>query len=394
MIIELHLLQSFPVSNLNRDDVGSPKTVRFGGVTRARVSSQSLKRAARELFVKNGLDEADLGVRTKRLPERAGEALSRRRDCDAALAQRVAAVALESLGIGVDETRNMSKYLLFVGKTAVNRLVQHCDEHWEDLAEVVVKRDEEREARAKATREKKQRKPKKIDAPKAPRGVDTDVFRASKTADVALFGRMIADNKDFTVDSASQVAHALSTHAAVNEFDYYTALDDLKKDDEPGADMIGTVDFNAACYYRYANLDLATLGKNLEGDEELLSRSVKAWLSSFIHAVPGGKQNSMAARTVPDVLLGVVRTGGAWGLANAFLNPVGGNPDLMGQSADAMNRYYEDIQSFYGAQEIEHVAYASVGGTLRNVSGPDGATPADTVDEFVAGLMSAAGAAH
>jgi len=48
-LIELHILQSFPVSCLNRDDVGSPKSAVFGGITRAMLSSQSIKRAFRLL---------------------------------------------------------------------------------------------------------------------------------------------------------------------------------------------------------------------------------------------------------------------------------------------------------------------------------------------------------
>jgi CRISPR system Cascade subunit CasC len=222
-------------------------------------------------------------------------------------------------------------------------------------------------------------KPSKEDAAAARRILD-----ASTVADVALFGRMIADNKDFNVDAASQVAHAISTHAVVNEYDYYTAVDDLKPDAESGADMIGTVDFNSACYYRYANLDLDRLTTNLGGDTDLAARAASAWLSAFIHAVPSGKQNSMAARTMPDTLLGVVRDHGAWNLANAFLSPVT-DADLMAGSTQRMVDHFTKLRGFYGTTAIRQVAAASVTGDLMLAADEE---IAPTLDAFTSRVLA------
>ncbi|ADJ47557.1 CRISPR-associated protein CSE4 [Amycolatopsis mediterranei S699] len=371
MIIELHLLQSFPVSNLNRDDVGQPKTATFGGSTRGRISSQCLKRSARQLFTDHGLTDTETGIRTKRLRNEAA-ALLTKRGRDEQEAAGVVTAGLEQLGFGVDQDKGLTEYLLFVGTTAIEHLAGYCDDRWDTLAAVAAAKDGKKKP-AKA-------KPDKNDLAEAKRMLD-----ATRVADVALFGRMIADNKDFNVDAASQVAHALSTHAVATEFDYYTAVDDLKPEAESGADMIGTVDFNAACYYRYANLDLDRLRQNLAGDDELVARAARAWLGAFIHAVPSGKQNSMAARTMPDTLLGVVRDGGAWNLANAFLKPVTGE-DIMAASTASLTQHFQQLRAFYGSSSIRAAVAASVTGQLPDMDGTDTAA---SIDEFTSRILAA-----
>ncbi|MFD9734627.1 type I-E CRISPR-associated protein Cas7/Cse4/CasC [Umezawaea sp. NPDC059074] len=372
MIIELHLLQSFPVSNLNRDDVGQPKTATFGGATRGRISSQCLKRAARQLFAEHGLDKSEIGVRTKRLRDgaveihvKAGRDLQESRD--------VVTAGLEQLGFGVDQEKGLTEYLLFVGNGAIDHLATFCSDNWDQLL-----------AAAKA---KGGKKPAKAKTDKDATAEAKRLLDGSRVADVALFGRMIADNKDFNVNAASQVAHALSTHSVATEFDFYTAVDDLKPEDESGADMIGTVDFNSACYYRYANLDQAQLLKNLGDDEDLARRASSAWLNAFIHAVPSGKQNSMAARTMPSTLLGVVRDHGAWNLANAFLNPIVDH-DLLAASTASLTNHFRQLRTFYGDSGIRTVAAASITGDVPHTDAGD---VVSTVDEFTARLLAPVG---
>ncbi len=369
MIIELHLLQSFPVSNLNRDDTGQPKTATFGGHVRGRISSQSIKRSARLLFNDYGLDKSESGVRTKRLLDNVVEILvDRRKDRDQARA--VVIEAIRQLGFGVDQDKGLTEYLLFVSQESIETLARHCLDHWEAL---------ERLASAKTAG-----KQAKVKLDKAGQAEASRILDAGRAADVALFGRMIADNKDLNVDAASQVAHAISTHTVVTEFDFYTAVDDLKPHDESGADMIGTVDFNSACYYRYANVDLTQLAKNLRGDVDLAERAARAWLYAFINAVPGGMQNSTAARTMPDTLLGVVRDRGAWNLANAFLNPV--RDDLMANSTRLLMAHFGKTKDFYGGKDIRTATAASVTGGL---SCPDGVTEASSVDDFADTVLAA-----
>lgn len=391
MILELHLLQSFPTSNLNRDDVGQPKTVTFGGATRGRVSSQCLKRSARLLFTEYGLDPANAGIRTKRLVDKATAELVTRGH-DEATARGVAAMALRVFGFGLKG--DLMQYLLFVGTEAVARLCDYCETEWDKLAaahEDAVEKQKKDRKKNPEDGEAVDAEPSKLKPDKAAVETARAILDARRVADIALFGRMIADNKDFNVNAASQVAHAISTHAVVPEFDYYTAVDDLKPEAEAGADMIGTVDFNAACYYRYANLDLTQLGTNLDGDDELAQQAARTWLHAFVHAVPSGKQNSMGARTLPETLLGVVRTRGAWNLANAFLSPVSeeemAKDGLMEASTRRLADHFNRLRGFYGDDELHTVCGASLRGPIENL--PAGET-AGSLDGFADRLLTAA----
>jgi CRISPR system Cascade subunit CasC len=390
VILELHLLQSFPAGNLNSDDVGQPKTATFGGHRRARISSQSLKRSARLLFNEHGLDDSETGVRTKRLVHHTAKALSEAgRDED--IAAGVVVSALEQFGFAVDPAKGLTQYLLFVGRNAIDHLAGYCEANWDDLAVRAARR-----AEAKAVGEaenaedeaggKKPSRAAKTKPDKAARAEAKRILDGGRAVDIALFGRMIADNRDFNVDAASQVAHALSTHAVLNEFDFYTAVDDLKPDTESGADMVGTVDFNSACYYRYANLDLRQLAHNLGDDTDLVTRATSAWLHAFIHAVPSGRQNSTAARTLPDTLLGVVREAGAWNLVNAFLKPVT-DADLMAASTDRLTDHFSRLRRFYGDSPIREVSAASVSGNLAHLDDDD---KVSSIDEFTGRLISTA----
>ncbi|MEY8040063.1 type I-E CRISPR-associated protein Cas7/Cse4/CasC [Saccharopolyspora cebuensis] len=375
-----------PVSSLNRDDLGAPKSATFGGVPRARVSSQSLKRAARDEFTKHGLSNVDLGDRTKRIIFAALDLLNDDHQADRR-ATDILAAGLAELGFGVVDTRR-SQYLLFVGKKAAHALVEYCEKNWDSLTKVV--EAAEKEAKKAASK-------KKTGADKDPvatftksKTKDAEATRklldASCAADIGLFGRMIADNTEFNIAAASQVAHALSTHAATTEFDYYTAVDDLKKNDEPGADMIGTIDFNSACYYRYANLDLNQLRENLVGDGELVAKAARAWLGAFIDSTPTGKQSTTAARTMPETLLGTVRDRGAWNLANAFLKPVTGH-DLMATSTQRLFEHFQTLRGFYGSSALRSVAAAALTSDTAPLPTEE---RVDSLDTFTSRLLSTA----
>ncbi|CAM3868009.1 type I-E CRISPR-associated protein Cas7/Cse4/CasC [Nocardiopsis rhodophaea] len=385
MIIELHLLQSFPTSNLNRDDVGQPKTVTFGGVTRGRISSQCLKRSARTQFTRFGLGEDETGVRTKRLLLATARILDGRTEGEpAAETKEIVREGLRRLGFKVAE-KDLTQYLFFLGREAAEHLADYCRRHRDALEKAAAARRDEEKKKRKGSKEKDS-SPDAAAVEEARR-----ILSAGRAADIALFGRMIANNRDFNVDAASQVAHAISTHAVATEFDYYTAVDDLKAaeaDEDAGADMIGTVDFNAACYYRYANVDLGQLERNLDiraDDDDVVERAAKAWIKAFAVATPSGKQNSMAAHTRPEALLAVVRDHGAWNLANAFLKPVEGT-DIMGESTERMLAHFSDLNAFYGSGEIKAVVGASPTGALPL----DGADSVASLDAFTDRTVAAA----
>ena len=351
MFVELHIIQNFAPSNLNRDDTGAPKDCQFGGYRRARISSQALKRAIRMTFSKeNLLPEERRAQRTKRV---AGALIERlvARGKDAAEAAAVVEAAIQGIGLSFEkpkegDTEKKTQYLLFLGQREINALADVCLAHWDTLVDVAPNAD--------AASERDAKKAKKANKAALPKQVQLALLDAldGRSADVALFGRMLADLPEKNIDAASQVAHAISTHRVATEFDFYTAVDDLKPDDTAGADMLGTVEFNSACFYRYSNIDLDQLVDNLGGDVDLARATVEAFLWASIHAIPTGKQNSMAAQNPPSFVMAVVRDRGLWSLANAFVNPVAPahDGDLIERSVDALEAYWSNLVRVYGGE--------------------------------------------
>jgi CRISPR system Cascade subunit CasC len=345
--VEIHVLQNFAPSNLNRDDTGAPKDAIFGGIRRARVSSQCQKRAVREHF--RGLVERkefqpkDVAVRTKRLLEALVQALKVKGHKDETETSEKVRQALASIELTVKDD-GKSQYLLFLGQREIEGIASVIHEQWESI-----KAGEDAEdGKKKAGKAKKEAA--KGASPELKSALEK-VFNGGKSVDVALFGRMLADMPEKNQDAACQVAHALSTHAVDREFDFYTAVDDLKPGDTSGADMIGTVEFNSACFYRYAVVDWDKLSKNLQGDTELAKKGMRAFLEGFVVAEPTGKQNTFAAHNPPEFVVVKVRNDGApRNVANAFEIPVRNRKDqsLVGESANKLVEKDKALQAAYG----------------------------------------------
>jgi CRISPR system Cascade subunit CasC len=347
MLLELHIIQNFAPSNLNRDDTGAPKSCDFGGYRRARISSQSIKRAIRGEFDAGGLVPASQrATRSKRFVDDVAKRLvAAGRNEETAPTVAEAGLALLDIKLAKEQK---TEYLLFLGEREVAAIADFCNQQWDSLA---------------ATTEKKGKKDTKDEATRKLGAELAKSLDGGKAADLALFGRMLADLPERNIDAASQVAHAISTHQVSSEFDYYTAVDDLKPDDTAGADMIGTVEFNSACFYRYANIDISQLAENLGGDQELVEATLKAFLLASRDAIPTGKQNSFAARNAPAFFFTVVRDRGAWSLANAFAEPVRAGRDggLIEASIKALDTHWGELVSMYGAPTGARLAVAALG---------------------------------
>lgn len=372
MFVELHMIQNFAPSNLNRDDTGSPKECEFGGYRRARISSQCLKRAVRMRFPEI-LPERELATRSKRVVmERAVPALVARGH-EAPMARAAVERALAAVKLGVNDDAE-TQYLLFLANSEIEALVEACHRNFEQLSRAV-------EKSAKTKKEAQKEIPDEVR-----KAVET-VLDGGKASDLALFGRMIADLPDKNRDAAAQVAHAISTNRVSPEFDYYTAVDDLNPKGETGAGMIGTVEFNSACFYRYANVDLAQLADNLKGDRELAGRTLEAFIRASIEAVSSGKQNSMAAQNPPSFVMAVVRRAGLWSLANAFLTPVSPHEkeDLVRQSIGRIDHEWGALTRMYGARPIVGVQFAATDPPET----PNVGVPLASVDEVVGRVMGA-----
>ncbi|MBU0927232.1 MAG: type I-E CRISPR-associated protein Cas7/Cse4/CasC [Spirochaetes bacterium] len=366
LILDTHIIQSYPVSNLNRDDTGSPKDCIVGGSRRARVSSQCVKRSIRlhpAFATRVERAGGDVGVRTKFLLNELSNELTNR-GLDAETAKTAANAGILALGFGFDKKNaDKTQYLLYLGKREIV-----------ELAELLMnadKREAVMAAAAKTDKKSKSGDDSEGDNEKSKKGLDLDKNLKNEfsaiigshrkdhkgyAADIALFGRMIADDKDMNVDGASQVAHAISTHRVDTTFDYYTAVDD-KNTADAGAGMLGIQEYNSACYYRYANVCASALLEGLGGDAAMATAALVGFAEAAVLAVPSGKQHSTAAATRPSYIRFVVRRDSApLSFAGAFSQEIrpthNGEPSIEKLSIEALKTHRDRLAKVYGSDDL------------------------------------------
>ena len=279
LYLDLHVLQTVPPSCINRDDTGSPKTAIYGGVPRARVSSQAWKHAMREMFSEI-FSQEQIGVRTKNITNLVAEELNKLGY--AGKIEKAASEALKNGGLKLNKD-NKSDALFFMSRMQAKK-----------LAALIVAEEENKKAYK-------------------------EVLAETPSIDIALFGRMVASDPSLNFDAAAQVAHSISTHEVRNEYDYFTAVDDLSEEDNAGAGHLGTVEFHSATLYRYASVNVGELKKHLYADT---TEAVKGFTKAFLLSMPTGKQNTFANRTVPDFAYIALRTDLPVNFAGAFEKPV------------------------------------------------------------------------
>jgi CRISPR system Cascade subunit CasC len=312
MLIEIHAIQNHSPANLNRDDLGAPKTCYFGGVLRSRISSQCLKRSIR---MSDGFRQLLGGIRTRKLAEKISEKVTGR-----PAAKKRAAKILEKCGIkprGEDDAR--SDMLVYTTEEAIVQMAKLLQDGDGRTDEVLAGE------------------------------FGKLISESTCVPDMALSGRMLETGvlKDTTVEAALQVAHAISTHEARPEVDYFVAADDVPGDDA-GAGLVGEAMFGAACFYKYFSIDFETLKKNLKGNQELAAHTVGAFIRGAALSNPTGKQNSFAAHNPPDGILVEIRNN-PLSYANAFARPAGhGQRDIVSQSIAQLGQYVHDIDTGYG----------------------------------------------
>lgn len=353
-LVEIHILQNFAPSNLNRDDTGAPKDALFGGTRRARISSQCFKRANREYLKANAAISDryfdNFGTRSKRLLKEIVKLLETDGKASDEAKRRARLAMLAGLGVWVsltddDESDPKSEYLMFLGQNEIKSIAEIIADRWDK---------EKWEAIEKAIEKKSVKNRKKVAVQKSSKELKqsfAQVMNGGKAVDIALFGRMLADMPEKNQHAACQVAHAISTHVVEREFDFYTAVDDLKPEDTAGADMMGTVEFNSACFYRYALIDWGKLVGNLQGDTKLAAGGLRAFLEGFVVAEPTGKQNTFAAHNPPEFVVVSVRQNTApRSLANAFETAIRVKRDesLTLKSAEALVSKAKTLQTVFG----------------------------------------------
>lgn len=349
VFVDIHVIQSLPPSCVNRDDTGSPKTAMYGGIRRARVSSQSWKHAMREMF-KESFDENEVGKRT--------------RLCVDWVADRI-----KALDNSIDQ-ENAKKY----ARDTIN--IASVDKSKPIIPESKkTKKNEDKSDDSDALLFLAPVQIEKI-AELALQWIQTGKEPEKKTVsqslaygcviDIALFGRMVAKAPDLGVDASAQVAHAISTHKVENEYDYYTAMDDRLPEDQAGAGMIGTIEFNSSTIYRYATVAAHDLKNNL-GDVDAAAKAVKEFVRAFVCSMPTGKLNTFANNTPPYAVMVAIRRDQPINLVGAFETPVkAGEGGYQEKSAKAMANY---VESVYGKffNDPEKVFITAIGNELTGL---------------------------
>ena len=325
LYLDFHVIQTVPPSCVNRDDTGSPKSAMYGGVMRARVSSQAWKSAMRKMF-KDLFTSDHIGYRTKKLPQLVAEQMcAENGELNPKDAAKTVKEVLELAGVKAGSEK---KDALFFVSTR-----QICS-----IASLAVKYHGD--SSSKKEKEKK---------------FKTDLIKAvneEPSVDILLFGRMAASNPSLNYDAASQVAHSISTHAVSNEYDYFTAVDDCGGEDTAGAGHLGMVEFNSSTLYRYATVNIRELERNL-GVEELKT-AVRGFAEAFIRSMPTGKQNTFANRTLPNMVYVVLRGDQPVNLAGAFERPVAaGSKGYVEESEAALVKYAGQVYENYAAAPLK-----------------------------------------
>jgi CRISPR system Cascade subunit CasC len=331
--IQLHFLTFYPPSNLNRDDTGRPKTAFVGGAERLRVSSQSLKRAVRTSDVFEQRLRGHLGERTQRLGEDVRKHLSKAGMDDAA----ALATARKIAGI-------------------FGKLEDEKDGHPAYIRQLAFVSPQERLAAFALADRALAGEPIE---PKA----DIVLQKTDTAADIAMFGRMLADNADFNREAAVQVAHAFTTHRVTVEDDYYTAVDDLKqKSEDAGAGFVGELGFGSGLFYLYVCVDRKLLVGNLAGEEGIAKSATAALVEALATVSPTGKQASFASRARASFLLVERGSQQPRTLAAAFAKPVSGG-DIVEASIERLQTFRQHMDAAYGPCAEGAPCEMRVGGT-------------------------------
>lgn len=315
LYVDINVLQTVPASNINRDDSGSPKTAVYGGVVRSRVSSQSWKRAIRLAF-KRESDGAEWlnSHRTKKAAQLLAKKLQEKDpNLNEDTSLNKAVEVFKAAGVKTSKDKKSGEMLtgalLLISNGQLDKLADYATDH-DELDKKKLKK----------------------------------ILTGDQSLDLALFGRMVADDPELNVDASSQVAHAISTHEIVPEFDYYTALDDDQASDNSGSAMIGTIEYNSSTLYRYANVNVNELVNNIGTD--LAVKGIELFIKDFVMTMPNGKQNTFANKTLPQYVMVTIRKDTPVNLVSAFEEPVKSRNGYVEASIKRLEEEYRNSLQF------------------------------------------------
>jgi CRISPR system Cascade subunit CasC len=317
--LQLHFLTFYPPANLNRDDTGRPKTAVIGGVERLRISSQSLKRSVRTSDVFRSKLDGHLAQRTQRLG---------------------ADICKYLVEKGMEEKTSLATGRQIAG--VFGKIEEENADNPAYIRQLAFISPTEREAAFALA-----------DKALAGEAIDPQpnavLAKVDTAADIAMFGRMLADNPDFNREAAVQVAHAYTTHRVTVEDDYYTAVDDLKtKAEDAGAGFIGELGFGSGLFYLYVCIDTSLLVDNLDGNDGVAKSAVAALIEALATVSPSGKQATFASRARAEYLLIEKGSQQPRTLGSAFAKPVS-DADIVDNSVAKLEAFQQNMDKAYGA---------------------------------------------
>jgi CRISPR system Cascade subunit CasC len=390
--IDIHVLHAYPLSNLNRDEFGSPKVALLGGTERTRISSACQKRGVR---ITTETVLGDKALRTRRLPSKIAAALEAQGwpQDEALEAGQAITLSGQVSGMKLDDgaTTNL---MLFVPESVVSDLADLAIAHRDLLATAAG----QARAKAEAAAEKKTKTTTtKAKAPALDKDTKARVEQLQKTVhgllcrrngSIAAFGRMLANTPDATVDGAIAVAHALTTHAGEEQPDFFTAVDDITGSDNGSAHM-GQHAYSSGTYYQYATIAVDELADNLDGDLAMARELITAFLTGFARHVPSAKKNNTAPFTPPALVYVTVRTDQPINLSGAFESAITAD-DTSGWTAPsitALDQHAAAVSAFLGD---EHLLAAAHSGTADLTAITALGTRIPRLDTLVATIVDAA----
>ena len=356
--LQLHLLTSYPPACLNRDDLNRPKTAVMGGVPRLRISSQSLKRAWRVSDLFREQLSGQTGIRSKEMGRRIRDALLSGRPLIDSLQSRGPAPTTD----GKVSEKDANEWAWMIAAKFVDKKGKTKDDDSEAAAksnvskktlkseQVVFYARAEIEALDKLVRELRTGGR----APVADQLKDIKAKEAARTADLALFGRMLASSPDFNVEAACQVAHAITVHRAPVEDDFFTAVDDLNtREEDTGLAHMGEQGFGAGLFYLYVCLDCDLLKENLQGDSDLAGKTIRALTETAATVAPTGKQNSFASRAHAFYVLAEQGSRQPRSLSLAFMKPVR-EGNMLDDAVEALTIVRANLDKvYYGEKSLD-----------------------------------------
>lgn len=354
MLIEIHAIQNHSPANLNRDDLGAPKTCYFGGVLRSRISSQCIKRSIR---MSDEFRALLGGVATRRLAQLiAGNGADSRQFERAMKILKICGIAPKEKRGGTDDDNlkdeDKSAGRVYTSRKAIDEMAKVLrnggKESDQKLAGEFAKLIAEHTAVPDMALCGRMLEPKKPE--KSKKGKSGDASVAKEEGGEGSKDKGVWKGLDLTVEAALQVAHAISTHEARPEVDYFVAADDIPGEDA-GAAYVDEAMFASACFYKFFSIHWETLVKNLKnfGDDhkKLAAHTVAAFIRAAAIANPTGKQNSFAAHNPPEGMLIEIRNSPV-SYANAFAKPAAqGERDIISQSIAQLGQYVHDLDIGY-----------------------------------------------